>query len=263
MTKPILHFAHANGVPSACYRKLLNELSHDYQVVTIPQIGTDARFPVDNHWQSLMEQVAASIRRQSGGEPVAVVGHSLGALTSYMAAHHYPELFKSLVMLDPPLQNGFAAYALQLAKLLGRDENLTPAGKSKTRREFWESRTEAAVNLRPKKLFKAFDADCFADYIQYGLTDYEGGVKLTIPVETEVAIFRTVPSNPWRYWRQLQVPAAIVVGKDSPFASTGSPERLTRQQPVKLVYTEGGHMFPLEKPLATADLVKKLLLGLS
>ena len=120
MTKPILHFAHANGVPSACYRKLLNELSQDYQVVTIPQIGTDPRFPVDNHWQSLMEQVADSIRRQNGGEPVAVVGHSLGALTSYMAAHHYPELFKSLVMLDPPLQNGFAAYALQLAKLLGR-----------------------------------------------------------------------------------------------------------------------------------------------
>jgi pimeloyl-ACP methyl ester carboxylesterase len=180
-----------------------------------------------------------------------------------MAAHHYPELFKSLVMLDPPLQNGFAAYALQLAKLLGRDENLTPAGKSKTRREFWESRTEAAVNLRPKTLFKAFDADCFADYIQYGLTDYEGGVKLTIPVATEVAIFRTVPSNPWRYWRQLKVPAAIVVGKDSHFASTGCPERLARYQPVKLVYTEGGHMFPLEKPLEAAGLVKKLLLGLA
>ena len=72
-----------------------------------------------------------------------------------------------------------------------------------------------------------------------------------------------MPSNPWRYWRQLKVPATIVVGKDSHFASTGCPERLARQQPVKLVYTEGGHMFPLEKPLETAGLVKKLLLGLS
>ncbi len=85
MTKPILHFAHANGVPSACYRKLLNALAQDYQVVTIPQIGTDSRFPVDNHWQSLVEQVAESIRRQSGGEPVAVVGHSLGALTASLS----------------------------------------------------------------------------------------------------------------------------------------------------------------------------------
>lgn len=262
MSKPILHFAHANGVPSACYRKLLNALADDYQVVTIPLIGTDPRYPVTNHWRQLAEQVADSIKAQSGGQPIIALGHSLGGMTSYLAAHHHPELFKALVILDPPLLNGLPAYTLQIARLLGRDENMTPAGRSKSRREFWDSRAEAAAALRPKTLFKTFDADCFADYIEHGFVDCAEGVRLTIPVATEVAIFRAVPTNVWRYRQQLKVPTAMIVGKDSHFAKTGCPERLVRQQPVKLSYTEGGHMFPLEYPLATAELVKKTIAGL-
>lgn len=262
MTKPILHFAHANGVPSACYQKMLTVLAQDYQVVTIPIIGMDAKYPIKNQWRELAAQVANSIESQAKGQPALVLGHSLGAMTSYLAAHHYPHLFKALVMLDPPMLNGMAAYGLHLARLLGRDENMTPAGRTKTRREFWASRAEAAAGLRPKALFKTFDADCFNDYIQYGFTECEQGVRLTIPVATEVAIFRSVPSNSWQYWRELKMPTALVVGKQSHFAHTGYPERLERQQPVELYYTEGGHMFPLEKPLETAALVKQLFDGL-
>ena len=259
MMKPVLHFAHANGIPSACYRKLLNRLAEDFQVVSIPVIGVHPDYPVDNHWQSLVKQVTDSIVRQSNDQPVIVVGHSLGAMTSYMAAHANPSMVKALIMLDPPLLNGMKAYMLHVAKWLGKDENMTPAGKSKNRREVWASRDEAAASLRPKALFKPFDAECFADYIQYGLSDCAEGVRLTIPAATEVAIFRNTPTNTWRYWRKLKVPAAVIVGKDSHFAKTGCPERLARQQPVKLIYTDGGHMFPLERPEETVALIRQTL----
>jgi hypothetical protein len=55
MTKPILHFAHANGVPSACYQKMLAVLAQDYQVVCIPIIGTDPKYPITNHWFNLAQ----------------------------------------------------------------------------------------------------------------------------------------------------------------------------------------------------------------
>lgn len=258
MTKPILHFAHANGVPSACYQKMLTILAEDFQVVTIPVIGTDPNYPIDNHWWSLTEQVADSIQRQSQGQPVYVLGHSLGAMTSYMAAHRFPHLVKALVMLDPPMFNGMDAYKLHIAKLLGKAESLTPAAKSKKRRDKWPNRAEAAASLRPKALFKTFDEQCFADYIEHGLTDCADGVCLTVPVANEVAIFSNVPTNTWRFKKQLTMPAAIVVGKDSHFANTGYPERLAQQQPVALYYTEGGHMFPLEYPVETAAFVKEL-----
>jgi pimeloyl-ACP methyl ester carboxylesterase len=198
--------------------------------------------------------VANSIESQAQGQPALVLGHSLGAMTSYLAAHHYPHLFKALVMLDPPLLNGLPAYTFHVARYFGLDGNMTPAKRSQSRREIWTSREEAALALRPKALFKAFDADCFADYINYGFTECEEGVKLTIPVATEVAIFKTAPSNSWRYWRKLKVPAALVVGKQSHFAQTGCPERLARWQPVSLQYIEGGHMFPLRKSLRNSRL---------
>jgi pimeloyl-ACP methyl ester carboxylesterase len=258
MTKPILHFAHANGVPSACYQKMLAILAENFEVVMIPVIGIDPNYPIDNHWHSLTQQVADSIERQNQGRPVYVLGHSLGALTSYMVAHRFPHLVKALVMLDPPLINGIAAYSLHIAKLLGKADNMTPAAKSKNRREVWPSRAEAAASLRPKGLFKTFDEQCFADYISYGLKDCAEGVCLTVPVANEVAIFRNVPTNTWRYRKQLTMPAAIVVGKNSHFANTGYPERLAREQPVSLHYTQGGHMFPLEYPVETAHMVKEL-----
>ena len=69
MTKPILHFAHANGVPSACYQKMLAVLAQDYQVVCIPIIGTSPKYPVANHWFNLAQQVADSIESQAQGQP--------------------------------------------------------------------------------------------------------------------------------------------------------------------------------------------------
>lgn len=259
MTKPLLHFAHANGVPACSYRKFLNALSDHFDVVAIPVIGTHPQYGVGEHWQGIVQQILESIREQGKGRPVIAIGHSMGGLSSYLAAQQHPELFRALIMLDPPIINGMAAIGMHLAKLTGRIDDVSPAGKSKNRREVWESRTEAAANLHSKALFKVWDNDCFKDYILQGLVDCPEGVRLLIPAATEVEIFRRGPSNFWVRHKRLRTPAAVMVGKKSEFAKTGFPERFARQQPVKLVYTEGGHMFPLERPIEVANEVRTLL----
>ena len=37
------------------------------------------------------------------GEPVVLIGHSLGAMTAIVTAAQYPEGVRALVLLDPPL----------------------------------------------------------------------------------------------------------------------------------------------------------------
>ena len=51
--KPLIHFAHANGVPSKVYQKLFDLLSDQYDVIYVPLLGPDKNYPIDNHWKSL------------------------------------------------------------------------------------------------------------------------------------------------------------------------------------------------------------------
>lgn len=256
MSKPVLHFAHSNGFISAVYRKFLDELSKDFEVIYVPALGLDPRFPVDNNWKSLTEQVRDSVESQSK-VPVIGLGHSLGAMTTYMAAHRYPHLFKGLIMMDPPIINGAGAAFMAMAKLFGLADRVTPAGKSLGRREIWPSREAAYESLRPKRLFQNFDEDSFRAYMEYGLTETGEGVRLTLPAETEVAIFRHTPTNSWAFRKPLSIPSAVVTGEQSEFNATGFIEKLAKRHRMLRLKTPGGHMYPLEFPVETAQMVKR------
>ncbi|MDI1303224.1 MAG: alpha/beta hydrolase [bacterium] len=262
MNKPVIHFAHANGVPSACYRKMLGGLGNDFEIRPLPVLGTNPRYPVDDNWHSLVEEIADSVREKSSA-PVIGMGHSMGGLCSFMAAHRYPELFRAVVIMDPPVINGPGALSFGLMKKLGMADRITPAGKSAGRREVWPSREEARASLGKKKFFQAWDADCFEDYLRFGLTDCAEGVRLTIPAATEVAVFRTTPHDSWRYHSALKVPGVLISGAQSDFAGTGFAERMARLHHLRHIHLQGGHMFPLEKPLLTATTILEALAGLN
>jgi pimeloyl-ACP methyl ester carboxylesterase len=251
MSKPELHFAHANGIPSACYAKFLEALDETFDIHSVPVLGTDPNYPVDDNWDSLVEQVADSIRVRCNS-PVIGVGHSLGGLTTFMAAHRYPELFRAVVIMDPPIINGLGAFSFGLMKAIGQVDRVTPAGKSKGRREVWPSREVAHELLGKKRLFRSFDPDCFEDYIRFALKECNDGVCLTIPAAVEVNIFRHTPHNAWHYRRPLNVPSVLLSGATSEFRGTGFSERMARTHHMLHSYVEGGHMFPLEHPLQTA-----------
>jgi Predicted hydrolases or acyltransferases (alpha/beta hydrolase superfamily) len=104
--KPLIHFAHANGVPSRVYQKLFDLLSDEYDVIYVPLLGPDKRYPIDNHWKSLTQQVIDSIVRQANGRKVIGLGHSLGSVLTFQAALQRPELFEQVLMIDPPMIMG-------------------------------------------------------------------------------------------------------------------------------------------------------------
>ena len=100
MSSPIF-FAHANGFPSATYGKLLDALSPDYRVLHLEQHAHDPRFPVDDNWDNLVEELLTHLRELE--QPVWGVGHSLGGVLHYHAALRHPELYRGVVMLDSPV----------------------------------------------------------------------------------------------------------------------------------------------------------------
>ena len=262
-SKPLIHFAHANGVPSKVYTKLFDLLKDQYDVVYVPLLGPDRRYPIDNGWESLTDQVIDSIVQQAEGRKVIGLGHSLGSVLTFQAAFKRPELFEQVIMLDPPLIVGNASFAMFLTKLFNPKmlDSITPAGLSIKRRDHWDSREQAAELLQPKGFYKKFDVDCFNAYIQYALTDdpVRGGVSLTISKYDEVDIFRTNSDLYWLPMAKPSVKTQLVVGGDSPFFKRKLPQGIKKKFGIPFTVTSGGHMFPLEHPIEVVELIKQLI----
>ena len=261
--KPLIHFAHANGVPSRVYQALFDALKSDFDIIDVPALGPDKRYAIDNHWASLTQQVIDSIVQQAQGRPVIGIGHSLGGVLIFQAARLRPELFSQVIMLDPPLVMGKDALVLHVAKTLKLRfvDKMSPAGLSKRRRDHWESREQAAELLRPKALYKSFDQRSFDAYIAHALTEdpIRGGVQLSIPKMDEVNIFRTNPSLWWLPQQKSKVPMHLLVPEGSPFLPRGYPQAIQKKFAVPYSMMSGGHMFPLEHPEQVAQVLTKII----
>ena len=262
-SKPVIHFAHANGVPAKVYTKLFELLKDQYDVIYVPVIGPDKRYPIQQGWDALTDQVIDSIVQQAAGRKVIGVGHSLGGVLTFKAAYQRPELFEQVIMLDPPLIVGQAAFVMQMVKLFkpAMIDKITPAGLSVKRRDHWESREQAAELLGAKGFYQHFDPQCFHDYIQYALTEdaSRGGVELTISKYDEVEIFRTNSNAMWLPMPKPPVPTHLVVGESSPFLKQKIPQMIQKKFKIPMTSTAGGHMFPLEHPEATVKLLKSVI----
>lgn len=258
MTRPLLVFSHANGFPAGSYRKFLDALEPQLEVRAPDMLGHDPAYRIDDNWGSLSRELLAWIGAHAD-RPVFGVGHSMGAMVTFMAAHHDPSRFRGVLMLDPPIINGWPAFFFQLMKWLGRADDVTPAGKSRNRRSTWPSVQAAHDDLARKKLFASFDPQCLQDYVDAVLEPGGEGVRLRYRVEQELAIFRTTPSNPWRYARRLAVPGVIVTGEGTVVSMPAHVARLGRWHGMPRLAVPGGHLFPLEHPLEAARIVREQL----
>lgn len=270
--KPVIHFAHANGMPSAVYEPFFNGLAEFFTIEYIPMLGGDPDYPVDNHWRSLTQQVIDSVKNtcQKHGVPnVVAVGHSLGAMCTLQALYRAPKYFSQAVLMDPPWIYGKISFLWHLAKTADRlpmmnnrlMDKLSPAGISKRRRDVWDNREDAYETLRHKGFFKTFDERSFQGYINHGLHDRaDGKVTLAIPKSSEVAVFRTNPS--W-YWltpnSAPKPPAILIIGEDSIFLQRQLPQKIKARLAIDYTTHKGGHMFPLEHPESVSELVLSLI----
>lgn len=268
--KPVLHFVHANGFPSRVYTPLIHIWERVFSVEVIEQLGTHPNYYPDNHWQALTHQVLKNIEAvcQKHQVPnVVAVGHSVGALTTLQACEQDPTCISQIIALDPSLLMGRMSFIYQLSKIADRAfhplpklrhylvDKISPASKSKYRKDIFDSRQHARDNLRPKGLFKSFDERTFDLYIEHALAPQGDKFTLTIPKSVEIDIFRTIPSLYWAKSLTLFRPTTLIAGKDSHFTHIGSYQSAAHQWDMPVIYTDGSHMFPLEHPDETAILV--------
>ena len=84
--KPVLAFAHANGVPGHSYDTFLDPLRDHYDVRVVECLGQDPRYPVDANWESLSLELelAKSSNSSAKGSDMCIPDNSASIKRSMM-----------------------------------------------------------------------------------------------------------------------------------------------------------------------------------
>lgn len=265
---PPIVFSHANSFPAGTYTLLFSMLRmRGFAVSAVDRFGHDPAYPVTNNWPHLVQQLADFTRQQveRAGEPVFLVGHSLGGFLSVMAAARHPELARGVLLIDSPLLGGWRANAVGVAKRAQVVGSISPGRISRARRRSWASDDEALEHFQRKRAFARWDARVLADYIAHGLRDEDGKRVLAFEREVETAIYNTLPHNLGRLLaaHPLRCPAAFIGGRDSDEMRQVGMAMTQRITGGRTMMLDGSHLFPMEQPETTAAAIEAALRNLN
>jgi len=151
VSKPKLHFAHANSYPAGVYRQFFAELEKDFDIQALDMHGHSTHYPVSDGWPKLVEEYISELKARYS-EPVILVGHSLGGMLSLMVARARPDLVRCVVMLDAPVVAGWRALFWRLIKLSGNAFRVPPAKNSIRRRNVWPNAEAAYQHFAGKDI---------------------------------------------------------------------------------------------------------------
>ena len=257
-------FSHANSFPASTYRVMFKSLrARGYTVRAVEKFGHDPRYPVTNNWPHLVQQLSDFVQAQidKTGQKVWLVGHSLGGILSLMLAVKRPEFTKGLVLIDAPLLSGWRSTALEIIKGTPLSGSLLPSRLSRQRRTAWDSIEQTVAHFRPKKAFADWDDQVLLDYATYGTTELNGRRNLAFDRSVETNIYNTLPDNLDQILKRhpLKCPASFIGGIQSWESKTfglSMTERLTKGRVIML---DGSHLFPMERPIATAAAIETAL----
>lgn len=263
----LLVFSHANSFGASTYRVLFRHLrARGFKVRAVEQFGHHPDYPATDNWPHLVRQLIDFTRAETArsGERAWLVGHSLGGLLSVMAAAREPAIARGIVLLDSPLLGGWKATTLGVFKSTQVVGSVSPGAISRRRRQHWPDKAAALEHFRHKKAFARWDPQVLDDYIEHGTHDAEGQRVLSFDRDIETAIYNTLPDNLERLLQRhpLKCPAAFIGGLQSrELRQVGMTlsDKVTRGR-VQMV--DGTHLFPMERPLATAAAIEAAILNL-
>lgn len=250
-------FSHANGFPAKTYAYLF-EFLKPYPIQYINKIG-HGHYKVEKDWQPLADELISFAENLN--KPLVGIGHSVGGVAILYAATKRKDLFRKIILLDPPLvPGGYRKYLLAFAKKTGLVGNLLPiAKKTKTRRREFSSKAEALAYFKSKKLFELFHSNCLKDYIEEGLVynSNKNCYELAFSADIEYAIFCTSPDI-YPFATGIDIPITLIYSNG--IASQDDINWYKRRFPhVQIIDFKAGHMFPFEQPQKTAELIKNSL----
>lgn len=247
-------FAHANGFNALTYRTLLQPLSAGLRIWAPDLRGHgQTRMPLEmkrrRNWHDHRDDLVELIGHAE--KPVALAGHSIGGVSSLLAAAEVPDKVTGLLLLDPviwpPLTVGL--FAMPLTRRIPQQVGIVKS--TLRRRSLFDSREQAFDSWRGRGAFKAWPDSALADYVQSGLVETENGFELACSPQWEASNYASQGHNPWRAMRRYTGPVRIMKAGIGSLCAPRS-DNVPRNVTVETV-KQGGHLFPMTHPERVRD----------
>lgn len=263
---PQAHFLHGNGFCAGTYTPFIKHLANDLRVIASDVRGHggsdfDGIQPVRS-WRVFAEDLKVIVER-TARPPIIGMGHSLGAVSTCMAAASFPRLFNTVVLVDPVFLMPRRLATIGLMRTLGLQGRLPLARAARRRRRTFRSKAEALRRLLSGRgIFKTWSPEFVEAYLECGLLEKDAeSAVLTCDPELEARIFEAIPLDVWSYVRGLRCPVLAIRGERSDVFPAGAADRMKRLAADGEVATIAGtgHFPTMEKPEECAEVIREFL----
>lgn len=263
---PFAHLLHANGFCAGTYSPFITHLRADLTVYASDARGHgDSILPIAQpirHWRIFAEDLKLIVEGAMT-PPVIGIGHSLGAVSTYMAAALYPHLFSAIVLLDPVILPPGRLWSLLVLRRLGFARFIPLARSARRRRREFADKSKALERFAAGRgIFKTWSRDFIEAYLECGLLEREtDSAILKCDPEIEAQIFESVPLDVWTYARRIVCPVLAIRGESSPAFLPAAARRLARflSDYRWITLRHAGHFVPMEQPLDCARAILDFL----
>lgn len=261
-SRPVLHFAHPNAYPPACFRQFLAPFLPDYRVLAVHHrpLWADSHPSDLVSWKQIADDLVCFFEQQALTNVIGV-GHSLGAVATLYAAQQRPQLFRALVLIEPIFLPPAVLEALAVTPEL--IENMPLLQTTRGRRQQWPSRAAAFDHFRAKAAFQRWSDEALWDFIQHGLREDAamGGVRLAYSREWEAAFYTRPPLDVWQVLPQVTHPTLAIraAASDSLFPEAWTLWQTLQPGTTFVEIPDAGHMVTMERPLQVAKTVLQFL----
>ena len=250
-----MHFLHANGFCAGTYSPFLKYLLADYHILASDVRGHGYSVFLESKRIRNWEIFAGDLKCMVEGAmspPIIGMGHSIGAITTYIAASKHPHLFSSIVLLDPVIHPRRVLWRISLMRMLGLPANRSLAKGARRRKRTFKNKQSALKRFTAGRgIFKSWSKEFIEAYLECGLLvkDSETAILRCDP-ELEARIFESIPVNIWKYAGKIWCPVLVIRGEQSDTFVSESAERLKKVIHGLEVVTipNAGHFVPMEKP---------------
>lgn len=256
------HFYGANGYPPRVYQPLVERL---LATATIEFLQHRAQWPGAGvpsprlRWDVFADDLIAFLEHRATG-PIVGIGHSMGATATIFAAAKRPDLFSSLILIEPAaIPRSWAIVSAAIPMTLRR-RVLQPGRSTRRRTRSWPDRATFRAKTAGWKTLAGLDPAALDAFAEHAVRETPNGVELAYPREWEAHAYFCPPSV-WPELRRVQCPVTAIRGTASEFFSDAMWAKWARLRPADRIhqFDDCGHLLPLQAPDRCAALVATAL----